>query len=136
MKPLALWLGLALSSFGALGGGYHLYLEENPRRILVAVDASYPMQSAWPGVRETLHRIQQRRYARFSLYTEKGKVHGWSDRLRAGKIQPYAPRDLDALARASGTPELEEASERVLVTNAPAAELAGFDDWKVVRPAR
>lgn len=135
MKPFALWLCLALSGFGALGGGYHLYLSEHPRRILVAVDASYPMQSVWPEVREALLAVEQRPYATFSLYTEKGKVHGWADRLSAGKIQPYAPRNLGALPVGAGAPELEEAGERVLITNAPAAELGDFAGWTIVRPA-
>lgn len=136
MKPLALWLALALASFGALGGGYHLYLERNPRLVLIAVDASYPMQSVWPQVRATLAEIERRPYARFSLYTEKGKVHGWETRIGAGKIQPYAPRALGALPAGRGAPELDEASERVLVTNAPDSELGAFDDWRVVRPVR
>ncbi|MDX1431647.1 MAG: hypothetical protein R3286_04285 [Gammaproteobacteria bacterium] len=135
MKPFALWLCLALAGFGALGGGYHLYLSEHPRRILVAVDASYPMRSAWPAVRAALGRIEQRPYATFSLYTEKGKVHGWADRLSAGKLQPYAPRNLAGLPTGAGAPELEQASERVLVTNAPAAELGAFAGWRIVRPA-
>lgn len=132
MKPFGLWLCLALSGFGALSGGYHWYLEGNPRRVLVAVDASYPMHSVWPQMRETLLELERTPYARFSLYTEKGRVHGWSERFSAGKLQPYAPRDLSALPTGAGAPELDQASERVLITNAPAADLGAFADWKII----
>jgi hypothetical protein len=135
MKPFVMWLGIALASFAGLGGGYHLYLSENPHKLLVVVDASFAMQSDWSRVARNLSELQHRRYTTFSLFTEKGKVHGWSQRLHPGKISPYAPRDFSKLLGGASYAEMDEANERILITNAPSGELDAFDDWVIKRPS-
>ncbi len=119
MKPFAVWLALALLVFGGLSGGYHAYLTKHPRRIAVAVDTSYPMRAAWGQVGKRLANLTSARYTQFALLTEKGRVHSWSDRLEIGKLSPYAPRDFSGLTDAPNIPEIGEADERVLLTNAP-----------------
>jgi len=136
MKPFAIWLGLTLLVFGGFSAGYHVHLTRNPRRIAVAVDTSFPMRDAWGGVRDRLGEITAARYARFALLTEKGRVHSWSDTLDIGKLSPYAPRDFSSFADAAPMPEIAEADERVLVTNAPpdlTDPLRG-KGWRIVRP--
>lgn len=135
MRPFFLWLGISLAAFGSLGGGYHLYLSHNPHKLLVVVDASFPMQSVWPRVDQKLSELESRRYTTFSLFTEKGKIHGWSERLHPGKISPYAPRDFSKLLGGVDHAEMDEANERVLITNAAGAELDAFDDWTILRLA-
>ena len=132
MKPYLVWLAIALVSFGGLGGGYHAYLEAHPRKVLVVVDASFAMQPAWTRVGLALSQLEDRRYTSFSLFTEKGKVHGWSARLHPGKISPYAPRDFSRLVNGPQPPEIAEATERVLITNASGADLEPFDDWVII----
>jgi hypothetical protein len=136
MKPFAIWLGLTLLVFGGFSAGYHVHLNRNPRRIAVAVDSSFPMRDAWGRVRGRLEEITSARYTRFALLTEKGRVHSWSDRVDIGKVSPYAPRDFSNLADAASVPEIAEADERVLVTNAPTDQtdpLQG-EGWRIVRP--
>ena len=119
MKPFAVWLALTLLVFGSFSGGYHVYLTKNPRKIAVAVDTSYPMRAAWGQVGKRLADLTAARYTQFALLTEKGRIHSWSDRLEIGKLSAYAPRDLSGLGDASTFPEVAEADERVLLTNAP-----------------
>ena len=71
MKTFLVWLVIAVASFASLGGGYHLYLSEHPRRILVVLDTSYAMQADWRAIPHVLEPISARVYTEFSLYTEK-----------------------------------------------------------------
>ncbi len=133
MKPFAIWLVCTLAAFGGLGGGYHAALEADPRKVLVIVDSSFPMQPVWGGVKQAVEKLQDRRYTQFGLATEKGPVHGWRGRLGLGRLAPYAPRNFDKLARGD-IREIGEASEVYLVTNAPDDELDRLDGWTVIRP--
>lgn len=133
MKPFLLWLAMAAVSFSGLGGGYHAYLNANPHKLLVVVDASFAMQPAWSSVGDVLSRLEDRRYTSFSLFTERSRVHGWSTRLHPGKISPYGPRDFSRLVSGPQSAEMTEASEKVLITNASGADLDPFDDWVVIR---
>lgn len=135
MKPFAVWLAIAAASFGALAGGYHMHLESSPRRVTVLVDTSYPMRTSWSAVSTRLRAIESERYTEFSLFTEKGKVHGWQARLRPGDIAPYAPRDLAKLASPRAQAEFDEADERILITNAGPDELSAPGGWDVLRLA-
>jgi hypothetical protein len=65
------WLAITVTGFGALGGGTHAYLSAHPARILVVLDASFPMQASWPQSMTALSAIGERPYSEFSLYTEK-----------------------------------------------------------------
>jgi hypothetical protein len=67
------------------------------------------------------------------LITEKSRIHGWKDRLNFGKVSPYAPRSFSGLNEAK-YPEIAEASELYLVTNAEAAQLHDFQGWRVLQP--
>jgi hypothetical protein len=134
MKSFLVWLALTLGAFGGLGGGYHLALESAPRRVLVIVDSSFAMKPVWHRVSPLLRELGKRKYSEFSLVTEKGGVHGWASRLSPGKLAPYAPRDFAALEGGGRFPEIDEAGEVYLITNAPAGETADFGDWTVLRP--
>lgn len=135
MKPFSVWLALTLLLFGGLSGGYHVYLTKHPRRIAVAVDTSYPMRAAWGQVRTRLADLTGARYTQFALLTEKGRVHSWSDGLEIGKLSPYAPRDFSGLTDAPTLPEIDEADERVLLTNAPPDQTAALkrNGWQIVQ---
>jgi hypothetical protein len=120
LKPFLVWLAITLGGFGALGGSYHLYLAGHPARILVVVDTSFPMQPAWSKVAAALNEIRDRPYTEFSLYTEKGVVHGWQPSLSVRTVAPYAPRDWSKLADIGRAKEFGEATEVILITNDPA----------------
>lgn len=132
LKPFVQWLAMTVAGFGALGGGYHLYLAEHPARILVVVDTSYPMEPSWSKLGAALDEIHGRRYSEFSLYTEKGPVHGWQPGLSLRSVSPYAPRDWSKLADIGRAKEFGEASEVILITNDPS--VSGVPgDWSIKR---
>ena len=133
MRVFAIWLLGTLVAFGALGGFYHTSLTDQPRKVLVVVDSSYPMSPLWYRVPGLLQEIEDRRYTSLALITEKGRVHGWTPRLSLGPIVPYGPRNFERL-RTGKFPKIAEATRVYFVTNAPATELKAFDDWQVVRP--
>lgn len=134
MKAFFSWLAITLAAFGGLGGGYHLALQGNPHRVLVVVDSSFAMKPDWSRIPRVLDRIDNERYAQFALATEKGPVHGYGSRLDAGRLTPYAPRDFSRLDSLENTPELADADEYVLVTNASASETGGLSGWTIIRP--
>lgn len=134
MRPFAIWLALTLAAFGGFGGGYHVALESDPRKVMVIVDSSFPMQEDWGRAKMLARRQEERRYSEFGLATEKGPVHGWRGRLNLDRLVAYGPRDFDKLAQRD-IPGLGEATEVVFVTNAPDDELGRLNgDWIVVRP--
>src|SRR5262245_57580362 len=114
MRPFLAWLVVALVGFGGVGGYWHTNLTESPRHVLVVVDASYPMAPDWSHVDPLLHRMSETRYATFALFTDKGKVHGWRDRLDLGPTRPYAPRSLERVLALSEVAEFGEADRRIL----------------------
>jgi hypothetical protein len=134
MKAFFSWLVVTLVAFGGLGGGYHLVLDGDPHRVLVVVDSSFGMKPDWGRVSRILDNIDNQRYSRFALATEKGPVHGYDRRLGAGRLTPYAPRDFSRLENLDNAPELAGAEEYVLVTNAPAGETGGLGGWTIIRP--
>jgi len=133
MKLFATWALTFIVAFGTLSGAYHLYLNNNPRKILVVVDSSFAMQSVWNRIPQMLEHIDRRRYSVYGLITEKGRIHGWTDQLNLGKVSPYAPRSFSGLSEVK-YPEIAEASELYLVTNAEAAQLHDFQEWRVLQP--
>jgi len=135
MKPFIIWLAVACVVFGGMSGAYHLYLSANPRLVLVAVDSSFSMKSAWPRVAEKLETLEKRHYASFSLVTDKNKIHSWADRLTLGKIVPYAPRDFSTLTSGNRYPEIDEAQEKYLITNKDGAQESGLQGWTVIQLA-
>ena len=135
MKPFITWLIIAGVVFGGMSGAYHLYLSSNPRLVLVAVDSSFSMKSAWPRVDDKLEGLTGQRYTNFSLVTEKNKIHGWSESLSLGKVVPYAPRDFAKLADSSAYSELDEADEKYLITNSEGAKESSLTGWTVIQLA-
>ncbi len=134
MRPLIVWLALALTGFAALGGGYHAYLGDHPRRVAVVVDAAYPMATAWHRVPALLRSLQARRYTEFALATPRALQHGWSTRLGPVQGSPYGPRNLDPLRDPDTFPLLHQADTRYLITNAGPAEIRDLPGWTVIRP--
>ncbi len=134
MKPFLIWLVITVASFAALGGGYHLYLSDHPRRILIVLDASYAMQADWRAIPRVLEPISTQPYTEYSLYTEKSKVHGWTSSVAYEQVRPFAPRDLTKLEDFRHQSEFEDADRIIFITNAGASELAGLGDWELVRP--
>lgn len=134
VKPFLIWMAVTLAAFGALAGTYHLSLEGDPRRILVVVDSSFPMTSAWHRVPSVLDRLDDQRYAAFGLITEKSPVHGWQPQLALGRLSPYAPRDFARLRSTQGAPEAEQATEVFFLTNASEDQLEGLPSWTIIRP--
>jgi hypothetical protein len=132
LKRFLLWLAVTMTGFGALGGGYHFYLAEHPARILVVVDSSFPMQPSWSKVSSALDEIRERPYTEFSLYTEKGIVHGWQRGLFLRTTTPYAPRDWSKLTEIRQAKEFGEATEVVLITN-DSAYSGAPGGWSVKR---
>jgi hypothetical protein len=133
MKAFAIWLAITLGVFGAASGGYHMYLTENPRRILVVVDSSFPMTSVWRQLPGVLAGLSRDRYTSYSLMTEKNKVHGWSPRLSLKGVTPYAPRDFSKLAGGGNYPEIDQATETYFVTNAGPALIENLPNWRIIR---
>lgn len=136
MKPFLLWLALAVLGFGGLAGGYHGYLQDNPRRVAVVVDTSYDMAAVWPRVELKLAEIGATRYSAFSLVTDKRLIHGWQPRLRLSLAEPYGPRDFGKLRELAVAPEIADAETVYFLTNAPVSETAVFSGWQVVSLTR
>ena len=103
--------------------------------VLVVVDSSFHMKSAWQQVSGVLKNLGSLRYAEFSLclITEKNSVHGWSLRLNLGKVSPYAPRSFSKLEGKGNYPAIEEAGEIFFLTNADASMTEGFSGWHIIR---
>jgi hypothetical protein len=116
------WLASTATVAALSSGGYHLYRSAAPRRILIVVDASYPMQEAWSEVPESIATIAARKRGSYAVVTDKGGlVHGFRPVPDLGRTVPYGPRDLDGLSGRLPQ-EAKDADEIVLITNASAAE--------------
>ena len=72
--------------------------------VLVVVDSSFHMKSAWQQVSGVPKNLGSLRYAEFSLclITEKNSVHGWSLRLNLGKVSPYMRQGVSRSWRGKG----------------------------------
>ena len=133
MKPFVIWLVIALALFGGLSGASHVYLNNHPRRILIAVDSAFPMQSVWSRVSGRIDALSGRRYTRYGLITEKNRIHAWAARPDFRPFSPYAPRDLSPLTDPDRFPEIKEANTRILITNAPPSETDALRGWEIQR---
>jgi len=134
MQQLLVWCAVFFGFYAGLSGAYHVYLTSHPRRVLVAVDASFPMHTVWSQVPETLAALQARRYTLFSLITDKARVHTWQPQLELGHVQPYAPRALSQLLDHQKYPEIAAADQVYVVTNAAhSATLAADTRWHIVQ---
>jgi hypothetical protein len=134
MKQFFLWCVAFFGLYGVLSSTYHLHLTHHPRRVLVAVDTSFPMQAVWSQVPDTLATIQAQRYTVFSLITDKARIHPWQSRLELGHLQPYAPRALAQMLDQHRYPEMAVADQIYVVTNATNnTALAEDKRWHIVQ---
>jgi hypothetical protein len=134
MKQFLLWCAVFLGLYGVLSSTYHLYLTRHPRRVLVAVDTSFPMQVVWSQVPDALDALQEQRYTLFSLITDKARIHPWQTRLELGRLQPYAPRALAQMLDSHRYPEMAVADQIYVVTNATnSTPLAEDKRWHIVQ---
>ncbi len=134
MRPFSIWIASTLLVFAVLSGAYHFFLTEKPRRVLVVVDSSFPMQPVWRRIPQILEDICHQRYTEFALATEKNTVHSWSSRCDLGGTTAYAPRDFSRILAANNYPEVGEATEKYLITNASASLTANFSTWHIINP--
>jgi hypothetical protein len=134
MKQFLLWCVVFFGLYGVLSSAYHLHLTSHPRRVLVAVDTSFPMQAVWSQVPDTLAIIQVQRYTLFSLITDKVRIHPWQSRLEFGHLRPYAPRALAQMLDRHRYPEMAVADQIYVVTNAiNSTALAEDKRWHIVQ---
>lgn len=125
MKQFLIWLVVFWGLFAGLSVYYHLDYSAHPVKILVAVDESYKMQSVSPvKLKAAINAIKNKRYAQFSLITTKRNVHGWQAELAWDSLQAYGPRDLESLRNDRLFPQVKEARELYVITNA--ADLSGL----------
>ena len=134
MRRFLLWLLITAALAAGIAVPTHFFLKGHPRRIAVAVDTSYDMQSEKQAVLRELVSLGATRYARFSLLTDKVKVHGWKETLDAGAgLSFYGPRDLASLADAKRYPELADADAVVVITDArDTTALRGLHGLRIV----
>ena len=134
MKQLLIWCAVFLGLYGGMSGVYHLHLTRHPRRVLVALDTSFPMQAVWSQVPDTLAALQAQRYTLFSLITDKARIHPWQSRLELGQLQPYAPRALAQMLDQHRYPEMAVADRIYVITNATnGTALAADKHWHIVQ---
>lgn len=134
MKPFLIWLVIAVLVFGGIGGGYHAMLTRNPRKVLVAVDSSFQMKSAWPRVPELLDSLDNQRYTAYGLVTEKNPIHSWKSMLELGNVVPYAPADFSKLTGSGKYPEIDAAGQKYFITTDTAVTSnKEFKDWNILQ---
>ena len=134
MKQFLLWCVVFFGLYGVLSSAYHLHLTRHPRKVLVAVDTSFPMQAVWSQVPDTLTALEAQRYTLFSLITDKTRIHPWQSRLELGHLQPYAPRALAQMLDPHRYPEMAAADQIYVVTNTiNSAVLAKDKRWHLVQ---
>ncbi|NKC13160.1 MAG: hypothetical protein GKR94_13455 [Gammaproteobacteria bacterium] len=132
MKSLLIWLAIATVTCTTGAGAYHGYLEASPRLVLIVLDSSYEMRAQLNAGKRLAEQLGTKRYARFALYSEKARVHGWTDKISAARLSSYGPRSLQGLISGQLGPEFSEADELHLITNAPATALAELDSAWIV----
>lgn len=134
MKPFIIWLVIAILVFGGIGGGYHAMLTRSPRKVLVAVDSSFQMKSAWPRVPDLLDSLDNQRYTAYSLVTEKNPIHSWRSALELDNVVPYAPADFSKLTGPEKYPEIDEAESKYFITTDTAvASKNEFKGWTIIQ---
>ena len=133
MKLLLLWCTIFFGVYASVSVAYHVFLSAHPRRVVVALDASFPMREVWSQVPETLATLQAQRYTLFSLITDKSSIHTWQPHLVLGTIQPYAPRALAHVLDRHRYPEILLADHVYVITNAiDHTALPGDVPWHLI----
>jgi len=110
----------------------HWWFKNNPRRVLVAVDASDIAAKTWNKTEARVAALDDNPgpYTVFALVTDKGPIHGWQKTLELGTYAAFGPRKLDVLDDEKRFPMVDEATEKLLVTNADETP----SGWDIVRP--
>jgi len=133
MKPLMLWCAVFFGVYASVSAAYHLFLTHHPRRVVVAVDTSFPMQPVWSQVPDALAALQAQRYTLFSLVTDKARIHTWQPHLALGSLQPYAPRTLSHVLDRGRYPDIAAADQVYVITNATDRTALPADvPWRLV----
>lgn len=133
MKPFLVWLAFAVAILGGVSVGSHLYLSESQHRILIGVDASFPMRDVWDKVPGVIKTIEGGRYSVYSLITDKGLVHDWSAKPRLNTFSPYGPRNINKILSENSYRQIDESSERYLITNANENDITDLSGWELIR---
>lgn len=129
MRAFGIWLvASALCWIGAerlLDSHYG----DNPQLIVVALDTSVAMEPAWTKIPALVRDLNDATYSQFVLHGPRGLLHGASDKIDLGQLRPYGPRSFDYLASIGA-----EGHRRILITNAPPAQLPALSGWEVLSP--
>ncbi len=133
-RCFGIWLAAALVAFSVHGGIVRHYGAGARHRVLIVLDASYPMAKDWDRAAEAVRALARGEGNLYAVATDKGLVHGWAAAPSAAAVVPYAPRNLDGLS-ARLPKEAAEADRVVLVTNADRSEAAksGISEVVTVR---
>ena len=99
MKPFLIWLVIFVLGFGTATATQHWVKTNEPDRITIIVDASYPMSTKWDNVKDAVNKISNKNYTLYALFTEKGIVHNWKDKPVIGQTKAYGPRDFTSIAK-------------------------------------
>lgn len=129
-KLFSIWLVIAVLGWGGAAGAEHWRLTQEPHRLAVVLDSSYPMAIDWDRALELVRQLDHARYTVFAAFTEKGLVHSWSNELNFSRVTPYAPRDRERLGKLVQAPELAKAEQILYVTSDPAPVVPA--GWEIV----
>lgn len=132
MKTFLRWLVIHVILFALVAFAGHWWFKNNPRRVLVAVDASFDAAKTWDAAVAKVNALDDNPgpYTVFALVTDKGPVHGWQKTLELGNVVAFGPRDLNVLDDDARFPLADEATEKLLVTTADKSP----SGWDIVRP--
>jgi hypothetical protein len=127
--------------FAVLAAGFavfsHFYLDLNPKKIVIALDASYNMNDSWQKALETVKNFEKMKYTSFALITDKVVIHSWDRELKPyklGNIKPYGPTDLSVFMDANKFQELKKAAGIYLITNSQDVSLFLKDSrYKIIQ---
>ena len=130
MKTLGAWLVIHTMLLAAAHLGYRHYDSAGtPRKVGVAIDASFPMRAVWTSVPRVLERIaRDHPGAKFLVISHPGKTGAWARRPATGGVRPFAPRRLDALTKLAAW---AEADVVYLVTNAAPGDTDLPPGWTI-----
>jgi hypothetical protein len=117
VKQFLIWLFVFTAAYAGISIYYHQYLEDNPKKLIIAVDESYKMNNQLPRIKEQILSLKERNYTVFSVVTSQRKIHDWESRPELDNFQPFGPRDFEQLIE-NMEPLSEDADEIIVITNA------------------
>ncbi len=135
MKIFAKWLLFSLLLYSSTGMGLHFYYSVYPAKTFVLLDALSGMKAKWSVAKSKLDSLTHNAsYQEFALATGKNKVHAWSDSLDIGTTLTYGPRKITRYLSTTGMNEIEEADQKIVITN-DAISAQQFEDkgWVAIR---